>query len=106
MYDAVVVEICNGGECRSDQVGGIRLVVVPFSADAIEELTSKREVGHEVNCTQSQLCAQPRSLACRTVVHGLKVIDQGENVPVAHGDSLQYSDLISDLICIISRGSN
>lgn len=106
MYNAVVVEICDGGERRSDQVGGIRLVVIAFPADAIEQLASERQVGHEVDYAQSQLCAQPGNPANHTVVHGLKVVDQGENVPVAHGDSLQHSDLVSDLICIISLGSD
>lgn len=33
----------------------------------------------------------------RTVIHSLEVIHKSQNVPVAHGDSLQHCNLISDL---------
>jgi hypothetical protein len=34
---------------------------------------------------------------CHTVVHGLEVVDQRKNIPMAHGDSLQHRDFVSDL---------
>jgi hypothetical protein len=33
----------------------------------------------------------------RTIVHSLKVVDQGEDIPVAHRYTFQHSNLISDL---------
>lgn len=33
-----------------------------------------------------------------TVVHGLEVVDERKDVPVAHRHPLQHSDLISDLV--------
>lgn len=32
----------------------------------------------------------------RTIVHGLKIVHQGQDIPVAHRYSFQYRDLISD----------
>jgi hypothetical protein len=57
MYDTVVVEVGDSGEGRSNQIGGIGLVVVAFSTDAIEKLSSEREVSYEVNYINDQLCA-------------------------------------------------
>jgi hypothetical protein len=33
----------------------------------------------------------------RTVVHRLKIVDQGQDIPVTHGDLLQNRDFVSDL---------
>ena len=33
----------------------------------------------------------------RTIVHGLKVVHQGEDVLVPHGDSLEHRDLVANL---------
>jgi hypothetical protein len=49
MYDAVVVEICDGRKSRSDEVCCVRFVVVSFSADAVEQLAAERKVGNEVD---------------------------------------------------------
>lgn len=97
MYYAVIVKICDSGEGCSNQIGSVRLVVVAFSTDAIEQLSSKCEIGYEVNCKQYQLCSQSRIPASHTVVHGLKVVDQSEDIPMAHGYPLQYGDFIPDL---------
>jgi hypothetical protein len=96
MYDAMVVEICNGGEGRAHEIGGVGFVVVTLSADAVEQLASKRKIGDQVDCDHVSL-RHSLSLAYRTIVHGLKVVDQGEDIPVAHGDPLQHGDLIPDL---------
>jgi hypothetical protein len=37
------------------------------------------------------------SLVRRTIVHGLEVVHQGQDVTMTHGYSLEYRDLISDL---------
>ena len=50
MDDAVVVEIGDGGECGADQVGGVRLVVGAFPADAVEELAAEGQVGDQIYC--------------------------------------------------------
>lgn len=49
MYNAMVVQVRNRGERGSNQVGSIRLVVVTFPADAIEELTTKGKVCHQID---------------------------------------------------------
>jgi hypothetical protein len=49
MYNAVIVEICDGGESRSNEIGGVGLVVVAFAANAIEELTTKGKIRDEVD---------------------------------------------------------
>ena len=36
----------------------------------------------------------------RTIIHRLKVVDQRQDVPVAHGDSLQHRNLIPDLLSV------
>jgi hypothetical protein len=48
MYDTMVVEVCDGGECGTDEVGGIRLIVGAFATNAIEELASKSKISDEV----------------------------------------------------------
>jgi hypothetical protein len=37
------------------------------------------------------------SKSARTIVHGLEIVDECQDVPVAHRDSLQYCDLVPDL---------
>lgn len=54
MYDAVVVEVCDGAEGGSDQIGGVRLVVGALAADAIEELATEGEVRDEVDCEEEK----------------------------------------------------
>lgn len=48
MDDTVVMEVCDSRKSRSDQVGGIRLVVRSFSTNAIKEFTTEGEVGDEI----------------------------------------------------------
>lgn len=60
VYNSMVVEVGDSGECCSNQVCGIRLVVVALSTDAVEQLASKRKVGHKVYCERSEVC-EPRS---------------------------------------------
>lgn len=52
MYDAVIVEVCDCGESRSNQVGGVGLVVVALSTNAIEQLASEGKVCYKVDCKQ------------------------------------------------------
>jgi hypothetical protein len=52
MYDTVIVEVGDSGESCSNQVGGVGFVVVAFSADAVKQLASKREVGNKVDCSR------------------------------------------------------
>jgi len=55
MHNTVVVQIGDGGEGGSNQVGGIRLVVVALAADAIEQLAAEGKVRHQVDCSRYQL---------------------------------------------------
>lgn len=75
----MIVEISNSGQGRADKVCSIRLVVVALSADAIEELASQRQVGHEVQ-----------------VVHSLEIVDQSQDIPMPHRYAFQNSDFIPD----------
>jgi hypothetical protein len=52
VYNAVVVEVCNGREGCADQVRGVGLEVGAFAADAVEELAAESEVGDEVDCVR------------------------------------------------------
>jgi hypothetical protein len=62
MHNAVVVEVSDGRKGSSNEISGIRFVVVAFTADAIEQLASKRKVGNKVNCEHNQICASvPRN---------------------------------------------
>lgn len=49
VYDAVVMEVRNGGQRRPDQVSRIALVVAAFAADAVEEFATESEFGNEVD---------------------------------------------------------
>lgn len=48
MDNSVVMEVGNGRQGGSDQLGCVGFKVGAFATDAIEELTAKCEVGHEV----------------------------------------------------------
>jgi hypothetical protein len=52
VYDAVVVEVCDGREGCADQVRCVGLEVGAFAADAVEELAAEGEVGDEVDCVR------------------------------------------------------
>lgn len=78
--DAVVVEVGDGGEGGAHQVGSVCLVVATLAADAVEELAAEGEVGDEVQ-----------------VVHGLEVVDERQDVLVAHRDLFQDGDFVADL---------
>lgn len=45
VHDTVVMEICDGRQCGSNQVTGIGFVVVAFATDAVKELAAKGKVG-------------------------------------------------------------
>ena len=81
VHDAVGVEVGDSGEGGEDQGGGVGFIVVTFAADAVEELAAQGEVGDEVE-----------------VVLRLEVVDEGEDVPVAHGDALEDCDFVADLV--------
>ena len=38
-----------------------------------------------------------KQLIPHTIIHGLEIIHQGQDILMAHGDSLKHRDLISDL---------
>jgi len=80
MYDAMVMQVSNSGKRSANQIGGVLFVVVAFATDTIEELTTKGQVGDEVE-----------------VVHGFKVVDESEDVLVACGDLSEYSDFVANL---------
>lgn len=80
VHDAVGVEVGDGGEGGQDQGGGVGFVVVALAADAVEELAAQGEVGDEVE-----------------VVLRLEVVDEGEDVAVAHGDALEDCDFVAYL---------
>ena len=44
----MVMEIRNGREGGTDEVGGVGFVVGAFSADAVEKLAAECEVGDEI----------------------------------------------------------
>lgn len=50
VYDSVVMQICNRGKSRSDQVGGVGLVVAPLATYSIKKLPSERKIRHQVYC--------------------------------------------------------
>lgn len=78
--DAVVVQVGDGRERRADEVGGVGFVVGALAADAVEELAAEGQVRDEVE-----------------VVHRLEVVDQRQDVLVAHGDLFEDGDFIADL---------
>ena len=88
VHDAVLVEVGNGRQHRADQVRRVRLVVRALAADAVEQLAAQRQVGDEVE-----------------VVHGLEVVDEREDVLVAHRDLSQHGDLVANLRpCLLATG--
>jgi hypothetical protein len=97
MNDSMIVKIGDGGKGGSDQVGGVRLIVVSFAANAVEEFTTKREIGYEVDWGVRLARCTPVCSWHRTIVHGLEVVHQGQNITVTHRHLLQNRDLISDL---------
>jgi hypothetical protein len=96
MHNAVVVKVSDSRKGSSDKISGIRFVVIAFTADAIEQLASKRKVGDKVNCTQSDMRFGSAKRQ-HTVIHGLEVIHQSQDVPVAHGNSLQDGNFVPNL---------
>jgi hypothetical protein len=58
VHNAVVVEVRDRRKRGPNEIRGIRLVVLPFAADAIEELAPKCEISYEVNCNP------PISMVC------------------------------------------
>jgi hypothetical protein len=50
MYNAMIMEICNGGKGRPHEVGGVGLVVVTLSTNAVKQLASKCKIGYQVDC--------------------------------------------------------
>lgn len=50
MHDAVIMQVCDGRERGSNEVRGVRLEVIAFSADTIKKLAAQGEVGHQVYC--------------------------------------------------------
>jgi hypothetical protein len=49
MHNAMVMEVCYSRQCSSNEIGSVGFVVGAFSADAVEELSSEREISHEIN---------------------------------------------------------
>lgn len=98
--DAMVMQVRNGGQRRPDQVRRIALVVAAFAADAVEEFAAECEFGNKVNCLSpgqhlyflvcgvlnSRRGRGRASRGCwsRTIVHRLKVINQRQDILVAH----------------------
>ncbi len=80
MHDAMVVQVSDGGKRSANQIGRVFLVVVAFAADAVEKFAAKSQVGDEVE-----------------VIHGFEVVDESEDVLVAHGDLFEYSDFVTNL---------
>lgn len=67
MHNAVVVEVCDGGQYGADEVGGIGFVVASFATNAVEKFAAESEFDDEVQ-----------------VVHGLKIVDESQYVLVTH----------------------
>lgn len=85
MDDAVVVEIGHSGESCANEICGIGFVVASFSAYSIEEFTAKGEVCDEIDWGYASAW---RSFGVEgdisTVVHGLEVVHQRQDVLMSH----------------------
>lgn len=55
--NAVRVEVCDGTRDRLDKLGCVLLVEVLLLADAVEELATLAEIGHEVHCRRRRKSA-------------------------------------------------
>ena len=79
--DILAVQVIDSPEYLLDSRGSIFFCELALLADAVEELAAEGEVGDEVE-----------------VVHGLEVVDEGEDVLMAHGDLFEDGDLVADLV--------
>ena len=85
MDDAVVVEVGDGGESCANEVCGVGFVVASFSAYSIEEFTAEGEVCDEIDwgCASAwRSCEVQGDIS--TVVHGLEVVHQRQDVLMSH----------------------
>lgn len=96
VYYTVIMEVGDCGEGCTDEVCGVRFVVGALSAYAIEEFSSERKICNEVNWNALDILLPVKIERDLTIVHGLKVVNKGQNIPVPHGNSLQDGDLVSD----------
>lgn len=76
--DAVIMQVCHGGQGGPDEVCSIRLVVGSLAADAVEQLTTQGQVSHQIQ-----------------IVHRLKIVDQRQDVLVAHRHALEHGNLVA-----------
>jgi hypothetical protein len=86
MDNAVVVEVCDGRQSGTDEVCGIALVVGALATDAVEQLAAQGQIRDEIQ-----------------VVHRLKVVDQCENVLVAHRHALEHGNLVAHHVLTASH---
>ena len=115
MNDAVIVKIGNGREGSTDEVGGVGFVVGAFSADPVEEFAAESEIGDEIDWRSRRAVSEriidlEGARKVRTIVHGLEIVHQCQDVLMAHGHPFQYCDFIPYLwhFCVstASHGTN
>ena len=110
VHDAVIVQVGDGRQDGADEIRGVGLEVAAFTTDAIEELSTQREISNEVYCRDKQQSSASSRLinpttptqqndrtAERTVIHRLEVIHQGQNILMTHRHPFQDRYLISNL---------
>lgn len=101
MHDTMIVQISHRGEDRTDEVSCIGLVIAALTTDAVEQLSPQSKLCDEVYCNITETLSVggpgPSSRGSHTIVHGLEVINQSQNVLMPHGNSLQHRNLIPNL---------
>jgi hypothetical protein len=66
--------------------------------DRCDRTTHRRGRGRLQGRLQTTLATRlVKGEAQRTIIHGLEVVDQGEDIPVAHRYTFQHSNFIPDL---------
>jgi hypothetical protein len=97
MHNAMVVEICDGGQNGADQISGVGFIVTALTTDAIKEFSSQREVRNKIYYRKERSVSPERSPGTRqsseagesrTIIHSLKVIHQRQDVLMPHGHFL------------------
>lgn len=79
VYDALIVQIDNRLGDGAYDMRGILLKIAPSLADSIEQLSSNTQISDEVK-----------------IVHGLEIVDQGDDGSMALRDALESSDFVTD----------
>ena len=85
MNNTMVVKVRNGGEGCTNKVCSVRFVVASFPTYAVEKLAAESEISDEVDYWRRSSVLFLGTKECwRTVIHCLEVINQRQDVLVAH----------------------